>query len=360
MFSLSPRPETRQQAPANPAVWTGPPGSGILGGVFPLEAALQITVVQACIQLVSGQIARAPIYVEHPDGTSDAPPDWLLQPDPEETLADTISQMVMSLMLDGNAYAWITARDPGSIAPRSIMVLSPSEVGVTRPTPLGRREYRVNGEVVPSDRVIHVKGQCLPGADTGIGPIEYGARQMALSRAETHYATARFAPGDRGPGIPEYVVETDGKLTQEQADGIVKQIKESVTSTERGPVVLYGGAKAKVLEFSAAELELIVSRKFSDVQLCTLMGVQPHLVGVQVENSMTYSNVLMDQQGFKVFKLEDWANRLGAGLALRTLPRGDVFKFDLDELTRDLMMPGATLEIDGTAQTAKFTSQGAG
>ena len=343
-----------QMAQMRGGTWLGSPQS--------IEAAVSVTVVQAAVRLVSGQIARAPMYVLHPDGTSDEPPEWLLQPDPEDTCANTISQMVMSLMLDGNAYALITGRDASG--PLSIRVLNPRMVDVSRPSPEAPLEYRVqNGGqlmLVPRHRVIHAKGMCYPGDDKGVGPITFGARLMGLAVAETNYAALRFHPGDRGPAIPEYVVETDAALSQDQANRIVKQIKKKVTGQERGPLFLHSGARAKVLELSAQDLELIVSRKFSDVQLCTMMGVQPHLLGVQVENSMTYSNVLMDQLGFKTFTLEDWANRLGAGLALRTLPRGDVLKFDLDELSRDLAMPGATLEIDGAAQTAKFTSQGGG
>ena len=355
MFSLQERSASAEEYRDNwlAEVWS--PAARL--GVQSVEGAMSVTVVQACVNLVAGQIARAPIYVEHPDGTSDEPPEWMIQPDPEETLASVIWQMVMSLMLDGNAYAWITARDE-MLAPRTLKVLNPREVQVFRPDEGGMLRYMVRGVEVPRFDMIHAKGACFPGADKGMGPISYGAALMGLSLAERNYAALRFHPGDRGPGIPEYVVETDAKLTQDQANSIVRQIKDKVNGVERGPLFLHSGAKAKALELSAAELELIVSRKFTDVQLCTMMGVQPHLVGVQVENSMTYSNVLMDQLGFKTFTLEDWANKLGAGLALRTLPRGDVFRFDLNELAADLALPGGSMEIDGTAMTAKITQGG--
>ena len=349
---------------SDPADWTGvvwsrtgPHAGSGLGG-YPMESAMQITVVRACALKVAGAIARAPIYVEHPDGTSDEAPDWLVQPDPETTCSDVVSQMIVSLMLDGNAYAFVTRRRSGSVEPESIMVLSPREVGVTRPTVGGLLEYRVNGEVVPRDRVIHAKGMCLPGDIVGSGVLIHGARLMALATAETNYAALRFARGDRSPGIFEYALKSPAALKQEQADAVVRDIKRKADGQSRGPVFLHSGMDVVKLEFSSQELELISSRKFTDVQLCTMMGVQPHMVGVETENNQTYKNVLMDMQGFKVFTLEDWANRLGTGLAAKTLPRGDVLRFDLDELSADLAMSGTTMDVDASAMTAKIT-QGA-
>ena len=363
MFSLLERGSELRHDVVDPADWTGVvfSQSGSSGGAFgayPMEAAMQITVVRACLAKVSGAIARAPIYVEHPDGTSDEAPDWLVQPDPETTCSDVVTQMVVSLMMDGNAYAYITRRQMGSIEPESIMVLSPREVGVTRPKVGGPLEYRVNGEVVPRDRVIHAKGMCLPGDIVGSGVLQHGAQLMALSRAETNYAALRFATGNRSPGHFEYAVKTPSQLKQEQADAVVADIKRKANGQSRAPIFLHSGMDVVKLEWSSQDLELIASRRFTDVQLCVLMGVQPYTVGVETESNQTYKNVLMDMQGFKVFTLEDWANRLGTGLAAKTLPRGDVLRFDLNELSADLAMASTTMDVDATAMTAKITQNG--
>ena len=328
------------------AVWALQRGSGAHGSAarsWSPEAAMSLTTVQACIALVAGKLATLPLYVTDVRRKPDEPPVreelpfWLEQPDPEMTREDTITQMVSSLMTDGNAYALVTSRYYHG-EPSSIKVLHPTDVTLSRPQRDGRLEYRVNGALVDREDMVHVRGMMYPGSDIGVGPITYGARLVGAALHEAEYVARRFDDKGFGAAVPDGVIESPNTLTQQQSKDIDKQVNAAVGGLRRGVLILDGGLHYKQLQFSAREMELIASRKYTNVELCSMMQVPAHLVNVQTENSMTYSNVRNDMIALAAFGLENWSGKLAAGLSRSLLPRGKKLVFDLDDLFRRLWM----------------------
>ena len=333
------------------AVWALQRGSGAHGSAtrsWSPEAAMSLTTVQACIALVAGKLATLPLFVTDvrgEPGNREELPFWLEQPDPEQTREDTITQMVCSLMTDGNAYALVTSRYYHG-EPSSIKVLHPTDVTLSRPQRDGRLEYRVNGSLVDRDDIVHARGMMYPGSDIGVGPITYGARLVGAALHEAEYVARRFDDKGFGAAVPDGVIESDNTLTQQQSKDIDKQVNAAVGGLRRGVLILDGGLHYKQLQFSAREMELIASRKYTNVELCSMMQVPAHLVNVQTENSMTYSNVRNDMIALAAFGLENWAGKLGAGLSRTLLPRSKRLVFDLDDLFRRLWMMVGTGEIN--------------
>ena len=324
----------------NAAVWSLQRGSGAYGHStrrWTPEAAMSLTTVQACIAMVAGKLSTLPLYVEDMSGNREELPSWLHQPDPDMTREDTITQMVCSLMTDGNAYALITSRYFHG-EPSAIKVLHPLEVMLSRPAKSGRLEYRVNGTLVDPADIVHVRGMMYPGSDIGVGPITYGARLVGAALHEAEYVARRFDDRGFGAAVPDGVIESADPLTTEQAKRIDAQVSERVGGLKRGVLVLDGGLHYRQIQFSAREMELIASRKYTNVELCSMMQVPAHLVNVQTENSMTYSNVRNDMIALAAFGLDSWSTRLAGGLSVRLLPRGKRLVFDLDDLFRKLWM----------------------
>ena len=302
------------------------------------EQILAIAAASACIELLADQMSVAPMYVEHPDGSTSPVPAILRQPDPEMTCCDVISQVVVSLLTTGNAFAVITSRERDGM-PRSIKVLSPWQVSVSRWEDSRRLRYMVDGAYVPRQDIVHVRGLTIAGCDVGIGPITYGYRTFKMAQRESIYATDRFDGSGNSAAIPDYFIESDQSITVEQAQEVQAQLQRRHGGLQRGPTVLTNGLRAKTIQYSARELELIVSRKFTATEICSIFRVPAHLVGVQVENSMTYSNVRDDMVGLATLRLEPFGMRMGAGLSHRLLPPGDLLRFDFDKLKQDLGIP---------------------
>ena len=337
---------------ASGSSWQSGFGGTTLPRVAP-EQMLAIAAAQACISLISNQIAAAPqfVEVEGADGvtTTEPVPHWMEQPNPENSCCDVTTQLMTSLLTAGNAYAYVTSRD-GFGRPSSMQVLYPLDVGVERDN-AGVLRYRVHGEVVRTLDVVHVRGLTFGGADVGIGPIAYASRLMAMANAQERYAGARFDPSDNGAATPYYFLGTDHPLSKDQAKDVLRGVRAVAAGKAAAPAVLPYGVKPMRLELTAEELELIVSRKYSDNLVCSTYGVPPHLVGVPSENSMTYSNVRDNMLALVVFTLKPWTRRLTAALSSRLLPPGKTLRYDLDALHRDLATT-TMMTVDANAMTA--------
>ena len=314
---------------------------------------LAVTAAQACISMISNQIAVSPMFVEveGADGetTTEPAPRWLEQPNPENTCCDVVTQLMTSLLTAGNGFAYITARD-GFGRPSALQVLHPLDVGVERDD-AGFLRYRVHGEVVRTLDVVHVRGLTFGGADVGVGPISYGTRLMTMASAQDSYAGARFDSSENGAAIPAYFLGSEQAISEPQAKEVVRGIRRIAAGKATAPAVLPYGMKPMRVELTAEELELIVSRKYTDGQICSMYAMPPYLVGVPSDNDMTYSNVRDNMLALVVFTLKPWARRLTAGLSPRLLPPGKTLQFDLGALHRDLSAT-TMMTVDANAMTA--------
>ena len=309
-----------------------------------------ITVVWRCISLVAGQIATLPMYVEKRDGSTDEVPRWMEHLDPEQTLDDTISQMVVSLMTDGNAFAYITSRQFHG-QPSAVKVLDPLSVVVDRDSS-GFLRYRVNGHLVRREDMVHVKGMAFPGQDVGVGPITHGATLLGIVQRYDDYMALRFADGNQGAAVPDYFITLSEDISDEARQEAEMELHAHAGGLRRGPVMLPFGMGVNHIQYSARESELIASKKLALVELCTLMGVPPHMVHVQTENTRAYSNVRDEMRALSVFTIKDWTNRLAAGLSMKLLPRGSRLRFDRSRLIEELQVESSDEEGPDSADSA--------
>ena len=338
---------------ASGSSWQSGFGATTLPRIAP-EQVLAIPAAKACISLISDQIAVAPQFVEAEGADGEVViepiPRWMEQPNPENTCCDVTTQLMTSLLTAGNAFGYITRRD-GFGRPSSMQVLYPLDVGVERDD-AGFLRYRVHGEVVRTADVVHVRSLMFGGADVGVGPISFGARTMAVANAQDHYAGARFDSSDNGAAIPAYFLGSDQAISENQAKEVVRGIRRIAAGKATAPAVLPYGMKPMRVELTAEELELLVSRKYSDGQICTIYGVPPFLVGVPSDNDQTYSNVRDHMLHLVAFVLRSHARRLSAALSPKLLPPGKTLVYDLHDLAKDLMQTAMSMTVDAQAMTA--------
>jgi HK97 family phage portal protein len=238
----------------------------------------------------------------------------------------TLAAVFTSLLIDGNAYLLVGNRDSLGF-PRSFVVLAPGAVALTVRN--GVRYYSVAGQSYDAEDVLHIRGMTLPGHDVGLGPLAMQRRALGLAIAGEDHAAELYVNG----AIPAGVLSSEQELTQAEADAAKAQFIAAHGGRQRSPAVLSGGMDYKTLSFSAADLELVESRRFSAQQICTIFGVPSWIVGVGSTDSRTYSNVQDDNRAFVSWTLRPHLSRLEQSLST-LLPRGQEAKFNLDALLR--------------------------
>ena len=320
------------QGPAERAATFTLPGRGL--GTQPLTGPLSITesttlsipAAYRCVQIISDTAASLPLHSYRGKMQLNRTPDVLKTPDPTDTRMSTLAAVFTSLLIDGNAYLLVGNRDSLGF-PRSFVVLAPGAVALTVRN--GVRVYSVAGQSYDAEDVLHIRGLTLPGHDVGLGPLAMQRRALGLAIAGEDHAAELYVNG----AIPAGILSSEQELTQAEADAAKASFVAAHGGRQRSPAVLSGGMDYKTLSFSAADLELVESRRFSAQQICTIFGVPSWIVGVGSTDSRTYSNVQDDNRAFVSWTLRPHMSRVEQSLST-LLPRGQEAKFNLDALLR--------------------------
>ena len=301
----------------------------------PLQGPMQVSTATSltlptlyrCVHLISDSIASLPICA-YRDGQKISPdPPILTQPDRQSTRVDLLGSVVLSLLIDGNAYLLVGDRDALGY-PRQAVVLATDSVHMTA-TSDGSVTYKVGNNAYTNEDVLHIRNLTLPGMARGMSILEYQRRTLGGAIAGEDAAGNVFDAG----GLPVGVLEVDGEISRDEADALKTGFIAANGGRNRAPAVLANGISYKPLSFSPRDLELLESREFSQRAICQLFGVPPHLAGVPTSDSMTYSSVTQDSISFVRYCLRPLISKIEAAFST-LLPRGQTARFILDDLIR--------------------------
>ncbi|MBX5461633.1 MAG: phage portal protein [Steroidobacteraceae bacterium] len=314
-------------------------GMSLAGVRVRRETAMQLSAVWACVSLISDTISTLPLdtFIRR-DGvrTPFRPrPRWVTEPNPEQERPQWISQQLVSLLLDGNAYVY-TPRS------RSGEVLEAWNVPPWMVTPRRVRRGAVVYDladpelgVVTLDRseMFHVPGMSWPGEIRGMAPLEAARHMLGAGLASQEFAERFFGQGFHAAGVVEY----PGDLSVEQA----RQLKQDFGRMNSGlrkahlPAVLTNGASWKQVTVTPEQAQFLESRRFTVSEIARFFRVPPHLIG-DVEKSTSWGTGIEQQGiGFVVHTLMPWLERLEAAYSRHLLLFDEAFvKFNVNGLMR--------------------------
>lgn len=300
------------------------------GEIVSERTALQSLVVYACVRLIADSVAGLPIDQYRKQGavrTPMAPSALVRQPDPALTNFDWLHQTVTSLALRGNSIAVITGRDSLEYA-TGAKVAHPDHVLLTKDPQTGRSTWRIDGTVVPSEDIIHIKRFTLPGCDWGLSPIAQARQGIGLGLAAERYG-ARFF-GDSAN--PAGTLSTEQHLTREQITDTMS-VWKATHGGRRNPAFLTGGLKWQPISIMPDESQFLQTRQFQRGEIAMMFGVPPHMIG-DTEKSTSWGTGIEQQSiGFVRYTLRPWLVCIEQALSA-LLPRGQYVRFNAEALLR--------------------------
>lgn len=348
---LAPKAQTIDSAAVRrgDAVW-----ESLTGGFHsPSEtAAMRVTAVYACVQLITGAISSMPmhVYARARDGDlsrdQSTPLWWILNEEfsPRWPAAAGWSFLVASKLLHGDAFAEIIRDRNGNI--KGLMPIHPLRVEAIASPDGWRLVYRVQPDItilsptpeaqavrtIDQDDMLHIPGFGYDGL-RGVS-----ALRNSLSTAGTLAISAQDFSASflKNLGRPDFALTTPNNLEDAQFARLQDSLDQHKGPMNSGkPMILEGGLDIKTLTMPLEEMQLLETRKFQVEEICRAFGVPPFMIGHTEKTSSWGTGVAAMGAGFVRFALRDHLNAFQNEINrkfFRTASR--VAEFDTAELER--------------------------
>jgi HK97 family phage portal protein len=246
------------------------------------------------------------------------------------TLYDWLFTLMTSLVLQGNAWGFITGRD-GYGFPTGIEWIPPQDVNVMddeqQPwNPLRTRIY-VYGRLMSRDELFHIKAFSIAGRTEGISPLRAFALTVLSGIEAQRYGTDWYKSGGFPPGtFQNNEIEIDADQSAQIRQSLVDSMRR------REPLVYGRDWDYKPVTVPPSEAQFIQAMQMNATQIAAVFGLPPDRVGGTKGDSLTYSTV--EQSTLQVIEaLRPWLVRLETAF-FDLLPANRYVRFDSDALLK--------------------------
>lgn len=307
-------------------------GYGVDAGVYVSDiGAMQLVAVNACVRLLADSVAGLPLDAYRKRGNIREPiaaaPSLIAAPFEGLTTFEGMWQTVACLALKGESMSVAMSRDRFEFV-TSMLPVHPDCWTVEPNREGGKPIYKVEGERIPNEDVIHIRRFSLPGELHGLSPIQAARQGIGLGLAAERFG-ARFF-GDSAN--PSSVLETDQDLTEDQA---LRNQQAWIDSHggRRRPAMLSGGLKWRPISITPEESQFLETRQYQRSEIAMLFGIPPHMIGDTDKSTSWGTGIEQQGIGFVTYTLMNWLNPIEAAFSA-LLPRGQFARLNVNALLR--------------------------
>ena len=140
--------------------------------------------------------------------------------------------------------------------------------------------YRVMGEAVPKQDMIHMRRFTMPGEPWGLSPIAQARVAIGLGLSAEDFGYRFY----KESATPSGTLSTDQPLD----DDAIERLQQNWIQSHGGrrlPAILTKGFKFSPISLKPDEAQFLGTRQFQRSEICLLYGVPPILIGDTVETT---------------------------------------------------------------------------
>lgn len=286
--------------------------------------AMAVPSIARARNLICGTIGTLPLHLYRKSTEQELEsPRWLDQPDYRQPGAVTYTYLADSLFFFGVAYLEVTETYILDGRPARFAFVSNDRVSVQlNENNTLVRQYTVDNKVRPMSGV----GSLITfqGLDEGI--LNRGGRTIrAALDLEKAAAVAASTPIPSG-----YIQNSGADLPEEQITGLLAQWK--LARQQRSTAFLSASLKYETTSFSPKDMMYNEASQFLSTQIARLCNVPAYLLSADMNNSMTYSNVLDERKQFVDMSLRPIISSLEGRLSMDDITNSQNYvKFSLED-----------------------------
>ena len=331
-FGLSKKDVTAQLAPA---VMSQGYGAGVYsyGGLYATGngapfmdrfTALQVPAVSRCRNLIAGVISSIDLELyKKSTGVKIESPLWLDQPDMRQPRSVTIAYTVDSLLFYGVAYWRVTSLYADDGRPSGFEWVANTRVTVTTDkTGETVQYYSINGVQAPMSGI----GSLVTFQSLLPGVLETGGRTIQaaidLEKAASVAAATPMATG--------FIKNSGADLPEAQISGLLAAWKAARAS--RSTAYLTSTLDYQTVGFSPKDMMYNEASQYLATQIARLMNVPAYYISADMNNSLTYQNIIDGRKEFVAYSLQPFISAIENRLSMDDITaHGNVVRFALDE-----------------------------
>jgi HK97 family phage portal protein len=300
-------------------------GVGNFPGGLDRNFAMQVPAVSRCRNLIAGVVSYLPLKLyKKSSGEELGNPLWIEQPDYRQPRSVTISWTVDSLLFYNCAYWRITELYADDLRPSRFEWVANNRVTFTT-NKFGTEveEYFVDGVRAPMSGV----GSLITFQGLNGGGILQTAARTIQSALDLEKAAAVAAQTPMPSG---YIKNTGADLPEQQVSGLLAQWKQS--RLNRSTAYLTSTLSYETTGFSPKDMMYNESIQFLATQIARAMNVPAYMISADMNNSMTYQNIIDGRKEFVAYSLQPFICAIEDRLSMDDItPRGHVVKFAIEE-----------------------------
>jgi len=308
------------------------------------DSALALPALYAAVKLIADNIASMPLrtYLNafgrdgYPGKKLWTGPSFFDTPSYYNTMYEWINIMMVSVLLQGNAWGWITGRD-GYGYPTGIEWIPPQDVYVHEAPdehtvdPTKAKVFVYGREVIwhgPDTEVFHLRGMPFAGRIEGISPLRSFALTILAGTESQRYGTDWYASGGFPPGTFQNAeIEVDKEQAAMMRAELVKSLRR------REPLVYGRDWDYKPVTVPPSEAQFLDAMQMNATQIAAVYNVPPDRIGGTRGDSLTYNTT--EQSTLQIIEAcRPWLVNAEQRFSNLILPRNRMCKFYTDALLK--------------------------
>ncbi len=286
--------------------------------------ALQVPAVARCRNLIAGVISSIDLELyKKSTGAKMESPLWLDQFDMRQPRSVTMAYLIDSLLFYGVAYLKVCSVYQDDLRPSGFEWVSNTRVTVTTDaTGEAVQYYSLNGVRVPMSGI----GSLVTFQSLLPGVLETGGRTIQaaldLEKAASVAAATPMATG--------FIKNSGADLPEAQISGLLAAWKAARAS--RSTAYLTSTLDYQTVGFSPKDMMYNEASQYLATQIARLMNVPAYYISADMNNSMTYQNILDGRKEFVAYSLQPFISAIENRLSMDDITaHGNVVRFALDE-----------------------------
>jgi HK97 family phage portal protein len=317
---------TAQYAPAvmNDGYGFGTVGNSFGFGPMDRSLAMQVPAVARCRNLIAGVVSYLPLELyKKSTGEELGSPVWLEQPDIRQPRSVTMSATVDSLIFYGVAYWRVTEVYASDFRPARFEWIANTRVNAqlnAKGTEV--LYYTIDGAQVPMDG---------PGSLVTFQGLLQGVLQTAgrtiQSALDIEKATAVALAT---PMATTVLKNTGADLPEDHIQGLLATWKAARAS--KSTAYLTSTLSVENIGFSPKEMAYADASQYLATQIARAMNVPAYYISADMNNSMTYQNIIDGRKEFVAYSLQPFICAIEDRLSMNDITAaGNYVRFNIEE-----------------------------